>query len=171
MGLFVYVVGKLHCLRCHAQSEARIQTKLFTVDRQNSARDYCVGSSAEVELSRMNDYAPLYPWSNNDDLVVVMGDWDCQRCSLNWQFAKVTIGISYSQTDRILGSIKSISAFAPTQLQDFAGVHRVEEDFVRHGEFLSHQNWIDTVIEVRCARMLLGFHRWCREVASVEFTG
>lgn len=171
MGLFVYVVGKLHCLRYHAESEARIQTKLFKVDGRNSAKFYFVGNSEEIELSRIDDYEPLYNWNRNDDLVVVMGNWECQHCFLYWQFAKVTLGISYSETGCMLGSIKSISAFTPTQLQDFAGVHRVDEEFVLHGEFQNHQDWLNALIEMRCMRMLSGFHNWCREVAGVEFRG
>ena len=171
VGLFLYVVGKLDCLRCHAQSEARIQTKLFKVDRYNSADDYCVGNTQEIKLCRIDDYTPLHNWNNTDDLVVVMGDWNCKYCSLNWQFAKVTLGISYSETGCMLGSLKSISTFAPTQLQDFAGIHRVDEEFIRYGEFLLNKDWIDTSIEVRYARMLSGFQRWCHEVAGVAFTG
>jgi hypothetical protein len=171
MGLFVHVLGKLHCLRCHAEAEARIQTKLFKVGFWNSANDYCVGDTEEVELSRMNDYAPLYDWGSTDNLVVVMGEWTCSYCSLSWQFAKVILGISYSETGCMLGSIKSISTFAPIQLQDFAGVHRVDEEFVLHGEFQTDQDWLNALTEVRCARMLSGFHTWCREVAGVELTG
>lgn len=84
------------------------------------------------------------------------------------EFAKVILSISYSEMGCVRGCIKSVSTFAPTQLKDFAGVHRVHEEFVLHGEFQTRQDWSDTAIEVRCARMLSGFHNWCREVARVN---
>lgn len=88
MGLFTHIIGMFHCLRCSAESEARIQTKLFKVDGRNSAKDYCVGDSEEIELSRIDDYEPLHHWNSTDDLVVVMGDWSCSHCLLGWSLRR-----------------------------------------------------------------------------------
>lgn len=165
MGLFTYVVGNFHCLRCCAESEGKIQTKLFKVDSRNSAKYYFAGDSEEIEPGRLDDYAPLYNWNSNDDLVVVLSG-GCTHC-FAWQFAKVTIDISYSGMGCMVGSIESISTFTPRQVEDFAEVHRLDVDFVFHSGFRTRQDWLDTPIEVRCVRML----HWCYEVTGAKFTG
>jgi hypothetical protein len=175
MGLFVHFQGNFVCVRCHQTSGASIQTKLLRAERDNSSRDYRLGDS-EV-MDGLEDYCPLNPWDGHSPLVVVVGDWDCNHCGLNWQWAKAVFDMERTEGVSV-ATIRELSGFQPWRVEDLAGVHFVESDLAELSglwERPPRYNWPDGLlrwkactIPERCERVAAGFRSWCCEVAGVS---
>jgi hypothetical protein len=177
MGLFVYFQGRFECVRCRRMSDACIQTKLLCSQADNSSRPYGVGDS-EV-LDRLDDYCPLHPWDGRSPLVVVVGDWDCAHCGLNWQWAKAILEVT-QVFGRLVATLRELSGFQPGQASELTGVHFVEADLAelsglwerppRYNRPEGFLRWQAYPVPERCERVAAGFRSWCREVAGVDIT-
>lgn len=177
MGLYVYFRGELECIRCQRLSDALIQTKLLHTDADNFLRSYRVGDSEVMVMDGLDDFCPLYPWDGGSPLVMAVGDWACDHCSLNWQWARVVLDVRPGESHPTV-SIRDLSTFRPWQPSDLDGVHFVEPDLAElSGLWASppSYNWSEgwdrwqaCSLTERCERVSVGFRDWCREVAGVS---
>lgn len=180
MGFFVCLCNRFRCLRCGAESEACIQTKLFRTEYDNSGREYRVGNSEIVD--GMEDYCPLHPWDASEPLVVAVGDWSCRHCDLNWQWARLVVTIDHpTRLGEFSATIRELSTLIPSRPTELAGIHLVESWLAESSGLWGTgpdynwaaglERWISLPVSERCERVAAGFRTWCREVAGVELPG
>ncbi|MBI3300128.1 MAG: hypothetical protein HYZ75_18330 [Elusimicrobia bacterium] len=157
--MFTNLGGVFRCLRCGADTDALIQTYLFKTTAENAGEVYRVGEGAEVD--GIEEFIPLYPWDGRAPLEVAVGDWDCGKCRLNWQWAKLTLTLDGSK-----GTILALTTFLPKDASDFNGIHRLQRDLAD----LAGEKSSSEVLPPgeRAVRIAAGFKTWCREVAGVE---
>ncbi len=174
MGLFVHFRGGFECIRCRKTSDTYFQTRLLRHDADNWSRHYGAGDS-EI-LVGLEDYCPLYPWDGSSPLIVAVGDWECEHCNLNWQWAKAVFEVAHTGGE-LLGTIRELAGLQPLRAADLTGVHFVEPELAMLSGLWeqSFRNWLEGVarwlassVEERCERVAAGFRQWCREVAGVD---
>jgi hypothetical protein len=174
MGLFTYIRGRLRCVRCGTESSGVFQTYLFRTDADNSCREYGVGDSEVVD--GLDEFYPLYPWDGRSPLVLGLGDWDCDRCSLNWQWARVVLDVSRSAAT-LVGTIRVVDTLAPWTPSALDLVHRVQGELAHISEFPGQVQgdwrawlvrWEARPVADRSAAVASGFREWCRQVAGVS---
>jgi hypothetical protein len=175
MGLFVYFRGQFECVRCRRESDAWMQTKLLRHEADNCSRPYQLGDSeALVGLDR---YCALHPWDGRAPLVVAVGDWDCEHCGLNWQWARAVFDLA-PVPGRLVARIRDLSGLQPRRAADLAGIHFVEPDLAdlsglweRPPRFKWTEGllrWQACPVTERCDRVAAGYRSWCREVAGLD---
>lgn len=175
MGLFVHLSGRFECIRCRKVSDAWFQTKIFRTDVDNSSHTYSVGDS-EV-LDGLDDYCPLHPWDGTSPLVVAVGDWDCNYCSLNWQWAKAVFALR-GPSQPTMATVTELSTLQPFQTSDLDGIHYLQSDLAElsglFGEGRTFNwptgliNWKACSVGERSERVANGYRLWCQEVAGVS---
>jgi hypothetical protein len=175
MGLFVHLCGSLQCVRCNETTDACIQTKLLRTDADNSMRCYRVGDS-EV-LDGLEEFVPLYPWQEGTPLVAGAGDWACESCGLNWQWAKATFHV-VKENDQWIATLREIVDLRPGEADALLGIHYLEPDLAElTGLWVTGPGynweegcrlWRECTIGERCARIAAGYRAWCEEVAGVD---
>jgi hypothetical protein len=170
MGLFSYICGTFKCLRCKNVVSECIQTKLFHVTPESSSKQYHIGD--HVAIDGLGDYIEICPWAGADPLRVVVGDWSCDVCGLNYQWAPVTFEVkgSASAAQPFLAKIAAIETFVPGALA-FAGVHYIEEALAELAFFPDQRpDSISVVkkwsVEQKVASIAGGYTRWVQEVAT-----
>ena len=178
MGFFVYFCNRFRCLRCGMESLGHIQSKLLRTESDNSCREYHVGDSEIVD--GIDDYCPLYPWNGSEPLVAAVGDWSCQHCSLNWQWAKLVLKVNDHTRfcDTFSATITELSSLIPGQASELAGIHLVESWLAESSGLWGRgpdynwagglEKWINLPVADRCERVALGYRTWCREIAGLE---
>lgn len=175
MGFFVNFKGSFECVRCRMTSDINFQTKLLRSEADNWSREYRVGDSEVVD--GLEDYCPLDPWDGCLPLVVAVGDWDCDHCGLNCQWAKVVLTVAQTGAG-LVGTIRELSGLEPRQSADLAGVHFIDPYLAElSGLWASqpHYNWHEGLarwqecsVKERCEQVAAGFRLWCREVAGID---
>lgn len=172
--MFTYLRGRLRCVRCGGESDAAIQTYLFRTDAKNCGCEYRVGNS-EV-MDGLDQFYPLYPWDGRVPLVLGVGDWDCARCSLNWQWARVGLEVT-RRSETLTGTVTAVETLVPWEPASLTGIHRVEPDLAELSEFPASRRgdwrdwlaaWSAQPVAARCDAVARGFRAWCREVAGVS---
>jgi hypothetical protein len=163
MGLFVTLDGDFECVRCGYNSERSIQTKLLRTAPENSCHPHRVGDTEIID--GLDDYAPLFAWYRTELLVVVVGDWGCPNCQLNWQWAKVVFNVN-ERNDVLDATIASLSGFQPYQPNDLIGVHYLEFDLAALSD--ATEKWGSLTIESRCDLVASGYRSWCAETAGIH---
>ena len=163
MGFFVTLNGDFTCIRCGSVRERSIQTKLLRTDAENSCRPYRVGDT-EI-LDGIDDYLSVCSWQPSDPLSMIVGDWDCSDCQLNWQWANVVFDVSQNGGS-LHATITNLTDFQPNHADDLAGVHYVEPNFADLSGAVDR--WDALSIQSRCDLTSLGFRNWCVDVAGVE---
>jgi hypothetical protein len=173
MGMFVYFQGRFECLRCRRISEASIQTKLLHSQANNCSRQYRVGDS-EVIVG-LDNYCPLQPWDGLSTLVVAVGDWECDDCHLNYQWAKAVFEVT-KVGDTLQATILELSVLQPRSAEDLAGVHFIETDLAELSglwEQPPRYNWPEGFLRwqacsmpERYERVAAGYRSWCRDIAE-----
>jgi hypothetical protein len=174
MGLFVYFEGCFKCIRCLRPSKASIQTKLLRHGLDNSSHEYRIGDAEEIV--GLEDYCSLHPWDGGSQLVVAVGDWDCEHCNLNWQWAKAVFDVRRVAGRRV-ATISELSGLQPCRAVDLEGIHFIEPDLAQMSglwELPPQFNWPaglarwqECPVSERCERVASGFREWCREVAGI----
>lgn len=176
MGLFVYFQGDFECIRCRRISDGWIQTKLLRTEADNTARPYRVGD-AEV-MDGLDDYCPLHPWDGRSPLCVAVGDWDCDHCGLNWQWARAVFEVR-AEAGGLSATIRELAGLQPRGAAELEGVHFVEPDLAELSGLWAppHDSWPEglarwqaSAVPERCERVAAGFRSWCREVAGVDLS-
>ena len=173
--MYVYIRGQLDCVRCRKTSDAWIQTHLLHTDSGNCGRDYHVGDS-EV-MDGLDDYCSIHPWDGSSPLVIAVGDWECEHCHLNWQWARAVFTVHQGVPHPSV-TLRELSTLQPWQPSDLGGVHFVEPDlaelsglWARHPDYHwleGVQRWNACQVPERCERVAAGFREWCRDVAEVQ---
>ena len=175
MGLFVYLVGDFACVRCRRMSAACIQTKLLRHEVDNSCREYRVGDAEE--LVGLDDYCPLDPWDGRLPLVVGVGDWDCQHCGLNWQWARATFDVQPTVGEPV-AILRELVGLRPMQGSDLMGVHFAESWLAELSDLWApppnynwpdgYERWLACPLTERRERVAAGFRQFCRAVAGQD---
>jgi hypothetical protein len=174
MGWFVYLNAKLVCIRCRHTSDCAFQTKLFRSSHENQGRSYGVGDG--VEIDGLDDYCPLQPRSNPATMTIIVGDWSCDHCGLNWQWAKMAVDLPITSGNPV-AVIREISAFHPVNLRSFDDVHFLESDLAELSGIwqpdpdyswpAGYARWLELPILERCQRLVAGYIAWCHDVAGI----
>ena len=170
MGLFFYLVDRFECVRCRRVSNVYIQNKLLRHEADNSSREYRVG---DVEkLVGLDDYCPLDPWDGRSPLVVAIGDWDCEHCRLNWQWARATFELQPASGDPI-AILRELINFQPRQPSDLIGVHYAESELAELSGFWTSppgynwqegfERWTACPLAQRREHLAAGYRQWYRE--------
>jgi hypothetical protein len=156
-------------------SDDRIQTKLLRHERDNCSREYGVGDSEEIV--GLDDFCPLNPWDGHSPLVVAVGDWACQHCNLNWQWAKVVFHVDQVGS-RLVGTIRELIGFRPSRAEELAEFHYLVSDLAelsglwepppRFNWPEGFARWLACPVPERSERVAAGFRSWCHEVAGVS---
>lgn len=175
MGFFVNLVGELTCLRCRRVSTACIQTKLLRHEADNSCREYRVGEGDE--MVGLEDYCPLDPWDGRSALVVAVGDWDCDHCGLNWQWARAEFEVQPTEGYPV-ATLREFVGLEPWQASDLERVHYAESWLAElsgiwptgadYRWWEGFELWQACPLAERRERVAAGFRAWCREVAGVR---
>jgi hypothetical protein len=174
LNVFTNFKGQLRCVRCAAVSDAVIQTYLFRTTAENAGREYRVGDSEAVD--GLEEFYPLHPRDHRSRIVLGVGDWACDHCSLNWQWARVTLDLS-RRGDELSGTVTAVDALMPWTPAALEGVHRVEPDLAELSTFPARPlidrrewlgEWAAKPVATRCSAIASGFREWCREVAGVS---
>ena len=163
MGLFVTLNHEFKCIRCGSSDERSIQTKLLRTVPENSCQLYRVGDTEVID--GLDDYFQLLAWRPHEPLVVVVGDWDCSDCQLNWQWAKAIFEINPS-ADGLSAKIVDLSEIQPLQPDELAGVHYVESDLAELSGVV--EEWDSLSVQARCEQISTGYRKWCVEVAGIQ---
>lgn len=151
-----------------------MQTYLYKTDGANNGNTYQVGQSNEID--GLGCYLPLSPWDGQSPLVVLVGDWDCEHCGLNWQWARVVFDVTAGNPHPI-GTIREIVGMQPLCRDDFRGIHFVEPDFAelicfgeepRSGWQEFKQRWDAMTLSERIAGVTAGFRSWSASVAGIS---
>ena len=171
MGFFVHFRGEFECVQCRKTSDAWIQTKLLRHDAENCYRRYQVGDT-EV-MDGLGDYLPLHMWDGSTQLVVAVGDWECDHCCCAWQWARAVFEVQAAKPHSQV-EIRNLSTLQPWQPADLNGIHFVEYELARLSGLWEGVNglegwdrWEACSVGERCERVTAGFREWCREVVGV----
>lgn len=179
MGFYVYLVGDMECVRCKQRTFAGIQTKLLRTDAENHGKDYFVGCREEID-GLDGDYQGLEPWDESSLLQVVVGDWDCAHCGLNWQWARATFEVSSKKPQIKLGSnrydatLRALVPFRPWCVEDFNGIHYIEPDLAELSGLWGQpydrpdgkKRWQALGLMQRKALVVAGYKQWAYEMCS-----
>lgn len=158
-------------MRCRAEHEGLIQTKLLRTEYDNSCREYRVGESEVID--GLVDYVPLVPGAGAR-LVVAVGDWDCSECGLAWQWARATFDVDES-SGRAVGTLRELSSLQPHAPGLLSEVHFVEGELARLSGLWNLADawdaglarWHRLTVDERCNRVADGYRAWAQEVAGV----
>jgi hypothetical protein len=181
--MFDWLAGTFTCIRCKADSETWIQTKLF--DRMEGV--YYRAGDSEI-IYGLDGFLPLHPWAkprwNRRWLAIVVGDWTCDKCGLNWQWAKLGLWVApwdyggpHPADYGLIGHVHSLETFVPRTPNAFDGVHFVEFDLAELSGLWGkppydyqegNAAWSAHSVEQRVAFMVAGYRAWCSEVAHVD---
>lgn len=175
MGFFVYLQDRFECVRCRKVSDASIQTKLLRSEIDNSSHVYRVGAS-EV-LDGLGNYCALQPWDRSSQLTVAVGDWDCDHCGLNRQWAKAVFDVR-AMAQPLVATIVELSVLRPSRSEELASVHFVEPELAelsglwkrlpQHDWHAGLADWHARSVAERSELIVTGYRLWCREVAGVN---
>lgn len=171
--MFTCFQGTFRCIKCGTDSEAYIQTYLFKTDASNASHHYLVGESEIID--GIDEFCSLHPWNGQTPLVIVVGDWHCRQCGLNYQWAKVALSVVESSLG-LVGRVESIEMLVPRRPADLNGVHWVQPDLAALSSHLSGNfdcrndmaAWSACSVEQRCSLVVTGFRTWCTEVAGIN---
>jgi hypothetical protein len=175
MGFFVHLKGRFECVRCKKASDTWFQTKILRSDIDNSFHTYSVGDS-EI-LDGLDDYCPLHPWNGISPLVVAVGDWGCDYCGLNWQWAKAVFTLQ-SPSLPTIATVVEFSTLQPFLSSELEGIHYLESDlaelsglFGRGKQFnwpTGLVNWKACSVDERSERVASGYRSWRQGVADLD---
>ena len=129
MGSFCYVCGELKCIHCNTIQDACFSTKLLSANAHNNSKEYRQGDL--VIIDGLGDYCAIRAWQPGEILRVVMGDWECGACDLNYQWALVAFRRMENHNDFLEGfpaRIDNIQTFVPVSIESFADIHFVERE-------------------------------------------
>ncbi len=171
MGLFTHVCGNFKCVRCGNETADCIQTKLFRVTVENHSKEYRGGDL--IIIDGLDNYCPVYPWKAGELLRVVMGDWGCGICHLNWQWAVVAFQPMDIKDNLLLpfsAKIETIDTFVPTSAERFDGINFIESDLAELAISLQQPSddgkspFADMAVDKRIATIVAGHRRWLENI-------
>lgn len=164
MGFFAYICGNVTCVRCGADQRGCVQTKLMQVSAENASKEYSVGD--RVVVDGLADYCPLLPPTPNDPLRLVVGEWTCAVCHLNYQWAVVTLDAAGAVAGGPFSTtIWSFETFVPCEAGALGGIHYLSEDLVNLAGRSDGDSFQRLPVSKRIAAVVEGYQRWLEEVA------
>jgi len=176
MSYATYICGTLRCLRCGHVAEECVQTKLIRADVNSAGREYRQGNS--VVIDGLGDYLGISQLIHNPMLNVVIGDWDCSSCGLNYQWAKVCFQLTEitHRSDFMPATILSVESFAADQIADYVGVDYIQDllaEFARYPAL----NRVNALPELRLQmpqttieQVANGYRHWINDIIPSSIT-